>query len=91
MGESFRAIGIKSRDEFEWLIEHLTHETFRARDHWDFWGALDKSFDQYSAELNQTPNFWELTRQAHKDAVILRLGRLFDPHATAMARDPALC
>src|ERR1017187_7721087 len=85
MKESFRAIRIKSRDEFEWLIEHLTHEAFRVRDHWAFWAALDESFDQYSVKLNQTPNFWELTRWAHKDAVILRLGRLFDPHATAIS------
>jgi len=85
MKQSFRAIRIKSRDEFEWLIEHLTHEAFRVRNHWDFWTALDKSFDEYSVELNQTPNFWELTRRAHKDAVILRLGRLFDPHPTAIS------
>jgi hypothetical protein len=39
--------------------------------------------DEYSPEINETPAFWELTRRAHKDAVILRLGRLYDPHATA--------
>ena len=40
---------------------------------------------QYSVELNQTPNFWELTRTAHKDTVILRLGRLYDPDNAAIS------
>ena len=85
MKEPFQAVRIKSRDEFEWLIEHLTHEAFRVRDHWEVWGALDRSLDRYWEELNQTPNFWELTRRAHQDIVVLRLGRLFDPHAAAIS------
>ncbi len=39
--------------------------------------------DEYAVEINQTPAFWEVTRRAHQDAVVLRLGRLYDPHATA--------
>jgi hypothetical protein len=85
MRSSFRAIRIKSHAEFEWLIEHLTNEAFRVRDHWELWGALDGSLDQYSLELNQTPNFWELTRRVYKDAVILRLGRLFDPDPSSIS------
>ena len=46
-------------------------------------GRSPRAFDEYSIELNQTPAFWELTRRAHQDAVALRLGRLYDPHATA--------
>jgi hypothetical protein len=83
MAARFRAIRIKSRDEFDWLIEHMTHEAYRARDNWDFWAAIEKAFDDYSIELNQTPAFWEVTRRAHKDAVVLRLGRLYDPATTA--------
>jgi hypothetical protein len=79
----FRAVRIRSRDEFDWLLEHMTHEAYRARDNWDVWAAMEKAFDEYSIELNQTPAFWELTRRAHKDAVILRLGRLYDPHSSA--------
>ncbi len=79
----FRAVRIKSRDEFDWLIEHMTHEAYRARDNWDFWGAIEKAFDEHSIELNQTPAFWELTRRAHQDSLALRLARLYDPHATA--------
>lgn len=85
MRTSFRAIRIKSPDEFKSLVEHLTHEAFRVRGYWEMWGAIDKAVEQYSAELNRTPGFWELTRQAHKDAVILRLGRLFDPAPVAIS------
>jgi hypothetical protein len=83
MAARFRAVRIKSRDEFDWLIEHMTHEAYRVRDHWDFSGAIEKAFDHYSDALNQTPAFWELTRRAHQDSVVLRLGRLYDPHGTA--------
>jgi hypothetical protein len=85
MGASFRAIRVKRRSEFDGFIEHLTHEAYRAHTHWDVWKALDASFNQYWEDLNQTPGFWELTRRAHQDAVILRLGRLYDPHPTAIS------
>ena len=83
MAARFRSIRLKSRDEFDWMIEHMTHEAYRARDNWDFWGAMEKAFEEYWIELNETPAFWEMTRRAHQDAVALRLGRLYDPHATA--------
>lgn len=51
--------------------------------HWDFWAAMEEALGEYAIELNQTPAFWELTRRAHQDSVVLRLGRLYDPHATA--------
>jgi len=35
MKGSFRAIRVKSRKEFEWLIEHVTDEAFRVCDHWE--------------------------------------------------------
>lgn len=78
----FKPLRIKRRDEFDWVIEHMTTETYRTRDNWDFLAAMEEAFDEYSVELNQTPAFWELTRRAHQDAVILRLGRLYDPHPT---------
>ena len=65
------------------MVEHLTHEAYRARTHWDAWGAMEEAFPEYALELNQTPAFWVLTRRAHQDAVVLRLGRLYDPHAAA--------
>lgn len=85
MSAPFRAIRVKQRSEFDHFVEHLTHEAYRARTHWDVLKALDASFKQYWKDLNQTPSFWELTRRAHQDAVVLRLGRLYDPHPTAIS------
>jgi hypothetical protein len=83
MSTQFRTIRIRARDEFDWLMEHMTHEAYRVRDHWDVCGAMESALDEYSIELNMAPEFWELTRRAHQDAIILRLGRLYDPHPTA--------
>lgn len=83
MAGRFKAIRVKSPAEFDWLIEHMIHEAYRARDNWDFWGAFEGACAEYSIELNETPAFWELTRRAHKDSVVLRLGRLYDPNGSA--------
>jgi AbiU2 len=85
MSDTPRVIRIKSREQFNWLIDHLVTETHRAWDHWRIWGAIDDAIGSYCDEINQTPQFWELTRRAHKDSVVLRLGRLFDPHPTALS------
>ncbi|MEQ1947339.1 MAG: hypothetical protein ABL995_09120 [Bryobacteraceae bacterium] len=79
----FKAIRVKSRAEFDWLIDHLTTEVYRVRDNWEAWKTIDEAAKTHVRELTQTPGFWELTKQAHKDAVVLRLGRLYDPHPTA--------
>jgi hypothetical protein len=83
MPSAFRALRLRSRAEFDHVVEHLTHEAYRARTHWDAWVAMEEAFPEYSLELNQAPAFWELTRRAHQDVVVLRLGRLYDPHAAA--------
>lgn len=76
---------VDSRATFEALLDHLATEGRRAGDHWYLWGAIEGAFDEYDKELNQTPQFWELTRRALKDSVILRLGRLFDPNKQAVS------
>lgn len=83
MASRFRTVRLKSRNEFDWLIEHVSNEAYRVRDNWECWAAINDAAHAYSIEINQTPAFWEITRRAHQDAVVLRLGRLYDPHATA--------
>jgi hypothetical protein len=85
MAKSPQVIRIKSKEQFDWLIDHLVTETHRAWDHWDLWGGLDKALAEYGIEINQTSQFWRLTIRAHQDSVILRLGRLFDPHPIALS------
>lgn len=85
MKKSFRAIRVASAEELQGLIDHLTHEAFRVQEHKELWDALEDSLEDYSVELHQTAAFWERTRWAHKAAVIIRLGRLFDPHEAAIS------
>jgi AbiU2 len=79
MNKQAEILRIKSRDQFNRLVDHVVTETHRALDHWILWRDLDAAFDEYSQEVNQSPQFWQLTRRAHMDSVILRLTRLFDP------------
>ncbi len=83
MAGVFQAIRPNSRTEFNSVIEHVTHEAYRARCHWDVLVAMDDAFDEYAVVFNETPSFWELTRRALQDDLLLRLGRLYDPHAVA--------
>jgi hypothetical protein len=85
MSKQPQVLRIKSRKQFNLLIDHLLTETYRARDHWDFWRDFEAALSEYTEELHQTPQFWELTRQAHMDSVILRLARLFDPTKPALS------
>ena len=39
------------------MVGDLTHEAYRARDNWDFWGAMEKAFDEYSSELTKRRHF----------------------------------
>ena len=83
MAHEFRALRLRSRDEFDYVVEHLTHEAYRARTHWDAWVAMEEAFTEYWEEFNLAPAFWELTRRAHQDILILRLGRLYDTHPSS--------
>ncbi|MBI3694037.1 MAG: hypothetical protein HY238_04245 [Acidobacteria bacterium] len=80
-----QVLRISSREQFDWLIDHLATEAARAGDHWYLWSGLDVAFDDYGKEINETPQFWQLTFRAHKDSVVLRLGRLFDPTKGALS------
>jgi hypothetical protein len=78
-------IRLKSGEQFEWLLSHLVTEIHRAWDHWDLCGGLDKAIAEDGTPFNQSAQFWRLTIQAHKDSVVLRLGRLYDPHPKALS------
>jgi hypothetical protein len=85
MSKQAQILRIKSREQFDWLIDHLMTEIHRAHDHSNLWRDVDAAFDEYREEANQTPQFWQLTRQSLQDSVILRLARLFDPTSGALS------
>ena len=76
---------IKSRAQFDWLLDHLQTEACRAGDNWHLRAALDAALTDYCREINQTPVFWQLINQALQDSVVLRLGRLYDPSKGALS------
>lgn len=86
MSKSRHVLRIKSKEQFDWLIDHLVTETNRASDHWHLCRGLDAaSRGDYRKEIETTSVFWELTIRAHQDSVVLRLARLFDPRAKALS------
>ena len=76
---------IRSRAQFDWLLDHLQTEACRAGDNWHLRAALDAALVDYCREINQTPVFWQLINQALQDSVVLRLGRLYDPSNGALS------
>jgi hypothetical protein len=85
MGSRSRGIRVKSREQFDGVIDHLVAEIERVLDHWDLLGGLDAARAEYAQELHQSAQFWNLNTQAHQDSVVLRLGRIFDPHPAALS------
>lgn len=78
MAAIFKGFRCRSREEFDWLIEHLMTEVNRASAHWEWWKTMEELGSEYGPEFSVHPGFWQLTRQAHKDSVVLRLSRLYD-------------
>jgi hypothetical protein len=85
MSKPAQILRVTAREQFDWLIDHLMTEIHRAHDHSNLWRDVDAAFAEYREEANQTPQFWQLTRQSLQDSVILRLGRLFDPTSGALS------
>jgi|ERR1035437_8436382 hypothetical protein len=79
-----RGIRIKSRQQFDNLIDHLAAETRRAEEHWRLWGALNAATD-YREEMHRTQHFWGLSMRAIQESAILRLARLFDSDTAALS------
>jgi hypothetical protein len=79
---------LKTRERFDWLLDHIMTESHRAQDHWILWRDVDAAFEKYWKEVNQTPRFWNLTRRAHQDSVILRLTRVLGTFFTRFGITP---
>lgn len=71
-------LNLKSAEEFRRLLTTLLDDLVDARFHFRLHQNLDKAIEEYSLEFSQSPTFWNLTRRAHIDAVLLRLCRAYD-------------
>jgi hypothetical protein len=74
-----------SEQEFERLLAGLAREVVDAAIHWRLYSDLTKAVEIFSIEYNQSPAFWTLTFQAHLDATIFRLIRIYDGNSESLS------
>lgn len=77
-------IKIKSADQFSRLLDALANETVTACIHFKLYSDLEAARPDYSDEFNQSWTFWSLTFQAHWDATVFRLCKIYDQHKTSL-------
>jgi hypothetical protein len=68
---------LKYRDE---LVEQIR----AARMHYDLYCNLRGKVGEYTSELNQAPNFWSLTLNAHIEALCIALCRVYDQEKSSL-------
>jgi hypothetical protein len=78
-------IDISSDDEFSLLREALSYDIGHAHFHYKLLRALQDAHDQYGEVFGESRTFWHLTLEAHEDAVLYRLGRIFDQSKRALS------
>jgi hypothetical protein len=78
-------IGIGNEKQFGLLLDALSSDIGCAHFHYKLLRALQGSHDQYSEVFSSSPTFWFLTSQAHEDATLFRLGRVFDTQKRALS------
>jgi hypothetical protein len=74
-----------NHDKFSKWVELLAWDLNMANDHYKLFVRLDKSIDNYKTELNQSPWFWNLTMNAHKQVIAFRLCRIFDQRKATLS------
>lgn len=75
---------IKDAAEFQRLLHALANELVDARIHFRLYSDLTASVQKYHSEVNQSGTFWSLTFQAHLDASIFRLCKIYDKHSKTL-------
>ncbi len=78
-------IHIPNDDEFSLLRNALSSDIGHAHFHYKLLCALQDAHDQYWEVFNQSRTFWHLTLEAHQDATLFRLGRIFDQEKGALS------
>lgn len=77
-------IEIDSSQEFGRLLNALAEEMVSACIHFRLHSDLEAARKSYITELNQSPAFWSLTFQAHRDTVLFRLCKIYEQHSSSL-------
>src|SRR2546425_8931023 len=78
-------IKVATESQFETLLSSLAEDTVTASIHWKLCKDLFGCVNEFVRELNQSPAFWSLTVNAHREVALFRLGRLFDQQTGALS------
>ena len=78
-------IRFESDQQLQSLLDNLARELVDANIHWKLRQDLSAQIEPYAKELNQSTAFWSLTFQAHMDAAIFRLIRIYDGNSKALS------
>ena len=71
--------------QFRHLLASLAQEMVDANIHWKLRRDLAEQAQAFSAVYNESPTFWSLTFQAHVDATVFRLIRIFDGNSASLS------
>jgi len=79
-------INISDDNEFSLLLNALSSDIVYAHFHYKLFRALQDAHDQYWEVFAQALTFWSLTLEAHQNATLFRLGRVFDQDKSALGQ-----
>jgi len=76
---------VKDSHEFRRLMATLARDIGNAHFHWKMFRNLEGALDAQAVVYEQSPTFWSLTLDAHREAAVLHLCRAFDSHHDALS------
>jgi hypothetical protein len=85
MKDKMNAVRVVSEEEFERLLDHMTHHAHRAADHWQLLKGMEGATNKYAVEMHESRAFWSFTLYAHYDDVLFRLARLYDQEKSSLS------
>ncbi|MEE9259668.1 MAG: hypothetical protein V3U40_00970 [Candidatus Scalindua sediminis] len=78
-------IKFDTEEEFQRLLSSLAQEIVDANIHWRLLSDLKGNIELFSKEYNESAAFWTLTFQAHLDATIFHLIRIYDGNSASLS------
>src|SRR5258708_21556406 len=78
-------IPVECEAVFSTLLTSIIEDTVTASVHWRLHKDLQAAVPEFAKELNQSPAFWSLTLNAHREVALFRLSRLYDKQAGALS------
>ena len=78
-------IPLTSEAAFDTLLTSIAEDAVTASIHWRLCKDLFASVPEFVSELNDSPAFWSLTMNAHREVTLFRLGRLYDQQRGALS------